>query len=485
MNEGNDSKFERVLNRWDIIVLALGAMIGWGWVVSSGSWIESGGVAGAAIGFACGGLMVFFVGLTYAELTSAMPKCGGEHVFAMRAFGPTGSFICTWAIVLGYLGVTCFEACTIPLCISYIWPNFLQGYLYTIAGFDVYVTWIVSAILIGLAITYINIRGIKTAAIFQTIMTLIIVGVGVFMIASGLYAGDAANIENQLFAGDGNLAIKGTLTVMMLTPFFFIGFDVIPQTAEEIKVPFKKIGMIMVISIMVAVIFYILIILAIGLLMTPEDIIYSMSHSGLVTADAIKFAFNSEALASVVLLGGLCGVITTWNSFLMGGSRSLYSLAASNMIPHRFAKIHEKYKTPVNALLLFGLLALLAPFFGREMLTWVVNAANLGCCVAYFIVSITFLKLRKTEPDMPRPYKVSHGRIIGVLAAIMSGFMIFMYLLPGSGSTLGWEEWILVLAWSIVGIYFAIHCKRKYGDYFGKEADPGEIEAARANNATE
>ena len=143
------SKFDRVLSRWDVIMIALGAMIGWGWVVSSGSWIETGGVVGAMIGFAAGGLMVFFVGLTYAELTSAMPKCGGEHVFAMRAFGPTGSFICTWAIVLGYLGVTCFEACTIPLCISYIWPNFLQGYLYTIAGFDVYVTWIVSAILIG------------------------------------------------------------------------------------------------------------------------------------------------------------------------------------------------------------------------------------------------------------------------------------------------------------------------------------------------
>ena len=137
MGEGEKSQFERVLNRWDVIVLALGAMIGWGWVVSSGSWIESGGVGGAMIGFALGGLMVFFVGLTYAELTSAMPKCGGEHVFAMRAFGPWGSYICTWAIVLGYVGVTCFEACTIPLCISYIWPDFLQGYMYTIAGFDV------------------------------------------------------------------------------------------------------------------------------------------------------------------------------------------------------------------------------------------------------------------------------------------------------------------------------------------------------------
>ena len=71
MTESENSKFNRVLNRWDIIVIALGAMIGWGWVVSSGSWIESGGVGGAMIGFALGGLMVFFVGLTYAELTSS------------------------------------------------------------------------------------------------------------------------------------------------------------------------------------------------------------------------------------------------------------------------------------------------------------------------------------------------------------------------------------------------------------------------------
>ena len=184
--EGNseNSKFDRVLSRWDVIMIALGAMIGWGWVVSSGSWIETGGVVGAMIGFAAGGLMVFFVGLTYAELTSAMPKCGGEHVFAMRAFGPWGSYICTMAIVLGYVGVACFESCTIPMCISYIWPGFMQGYLYTIAGYDVYATQIIVAVAVGLFITYLNIRGVKQAAIFQTLMTVIIVGVGIFMIAS-------------------------------------------------------------------------------------------------------------------------------------------------------------------------------------------------------------------------------------------------------------------------------------------------------------
>ena len=81
------SDFDKVFSAWDILVIAFGAMIGWGWVVSTGGWIEKGGVVGAALGFAIGGVMIFFVGLTYAELTAAMPQCGGEHVFSHRACG--------------------------------------------------------------------------------------------------------------------------------------------------------------------------------------------------------------------------------------------------------------------------------------------------------------------------------------------------------------------------------------------------------------
>ena len=79
--EQKKSEFDKVLGAWDILVIAFGAMIGWGWVVSSGSWIQKGGVVGASIAFAIGGVMIFFIGLTYAELTAAMPQCGGEHVF--------------------------------------------------------------------------------------------------------------------------------------------------------------------------------------------------------------------------------------------------------------------------------------------------------------------------------------------------------------------------------------------------------------------
>ena len=118
------SEFDKVFSAWDILVIAFGAMIGWGWVVSSGDWIQRGGVLGAMIGFALGGVMIFFVGLTYAELTAAMPQCGGEHVFSYKAMGPIGSFICTWAIVLGYVSVVCFEACALPTIITYIYPEY-------------------------------------------------------------------------------------------------------------------------------------------------------------------------------------------------------------------------------------------------------------------------------------------------------------------------------------------------------------------------
>ena len=147
--EKKKSEFDKVFSAWDILVIAFGAMIGWGWVVSTGDWIGRGGVLGAVIGFAIGGIMVFFVGLTYAELTAAMPQCGGEHVFSYKAMGPVGSFICTWAIILGYVSVVCFEACALPTIITYIYPGFLKGYLYTVAGFDIYASWLAVAMIVA------------------------------------------------------------------------------------------------------------------------------------------------------------------------------------------------------------------------------------------------------------------------------------------------------------------------------------------------
>jgi len=106
-----DSGFAKVLSRRDVLALAFGAMIGWGWVVLAGEWIRSAGSIGAMIAFVVGGILVTFVGLTYAELASAMPKAGGELLYSYRGLGVLPSFICAWTIVLGYISVVSFWRC--------------------------------------------------------------------------------------------------------------------------------------------------------------------------------------------------------------------------------------------------------------------------------------------------------------------------------------------------------------------------------------
>lgn len=467
MENKKKSDFDKVFSAWDILVIAFGAMIGWGWVVSTGDWIGTGGVIGAIIGFAIGGIMIFFVGLTYAELTAAMPQCGGEHVFSFRAMGPIGSYICTWAIVLGYVSVVCFEACALPTIITYIYPDFLQGYMYTIAGFDIYASWVAVAVIVAIFITYINIRGAKTAAILQTVLTVIIGGVGILLVVASLFNGDMSNVQNQMFVGNESASIiRNVFAVATLTPFFFIGFDVIPQAAEEINVPLKKIGGIMILSILLAVVFYGLVIFGVGFVMNSSEIAQSQAGTGLVTADAMAKAFGSKVMSKVLIIGGMCGIVTSWNSFMIGGSRAMYSMAESYMIPKKFATLHKKYKTPTVALYLIGALSVLAPFFGRQMLVWVVDAGNFGCCLAYCMVSLSFVILRSKEPDMPRPYRVKHYKIVGVIAVLMSGFMVAMYIIPNSGCSLVMQEWIMVGGWTVLGIIFFIMCKVKYKEKF-------------------
>lgn len=463
-----ESEFSKVLNAGDVLVVAFGAMIGWGWVVSSGQWITSGGVLGTVLGFIIGGIMIYFVGLCYAELTTAMPKCGGEHVFSYKAFGSIGAYICTWSIILSYIGVVCYEAVSFPTILQYVFPKIARGYLYSVGGFDIYFTWLLIAIGMALLILFLNIIGMKKAARFQEILTCVIAAVGIALVAGAAYSGNVNNLQNQLLVGDTNgEIIQNIAKVAIMTPFFLFGFDVIPQAAEEINVPLKKLGKMMILSIIMAVSFYVLVVLVVGYVMNAGQIKTSMSSAtGLVTADAMGVAFNNANMAKVLIIGGLCGIVTSWNSFLIGGSRALYSMSVSYMLPRKFAVLHKKYNTPVNSLLLIGALSVISPFFGRSMLVWIVDAGNFACCFAYCIVSLSFIVLRRKEADMRRPYKVKHYKFVGIVAVIMSGTMSAMYIIPETNCTLVWQEWVIVGGWILLGIIMAYISKKKYGDKF-------------------
>ncbi len=211
-------------------------------------------------------------------------------------WGQQDLLFCTWMIVLGYVSVACFEACAFPTIITYLWPGFLKGYLYTVAGFDIYASWLIVAIVVAFLIMLINIIGAKTAAILQTVLTCIIGGAGILLIVASVINGSVDNLNGQMFAGaSAGVNIKAIIGVAALSPFYFIGFDVIPQAAEEINVPAKKIGKILILSVVLAVIFYALVIVAVGLVMNSGAIVASQQTTGLVTADAMAAAFHTKS----------------------------------------------------------------------------------------------------------------------------------------------------------------------------------------------
>ena len=248
-----DGHFIRVLGRRDVLALAFGAIIGWSWVLLTGEWVQMAGSFGAIIAFAVGGVAMVFIGLTYAELASAMPEVGGEHVYSYRALGAGASFICTWALILAYVTVVAFESVALTTGLAYLIPDFSSGRLWKVAGEDVYLSWIAVSVPAAMVMTGVNVLGIKPAAVVQAIVTGIILLSGILFVTGSLPAGDSANLEPLFRNG-----MSGTLSVLIMVPMMFIGFDVIPQAAEEIDLPRRLIGVLLVVSVLMALVWYVL-----------------------------------------------------------------------------------------------------------------------------------------------------------------------------------------------------------------------------------
>ncbi|PTI42776.1 amino acid permease [Staphylococcus succinus] len=454
------SQFNKTMNVVDVLFLAIGAMLGWGWVVLSGEWVSTAGFVGSIIAFLLGGCLVIVIGLTYAELASAIPETGGGFIFVKKAFSPGIAFISGWSVLFGYVSVITFEAVALPTVIDYVVPFEHQGLMWNIAGWDVYVTWVLIGSVGSILLTSLNYFGVKPAAIMQTVFTIFIVAVGLLLVFGAGFNGDFSNLkpfEN---------GVGGTMSVLMMIPFLFVGFDVIPQIAEEVKAPSKKIGGILIFSIVASVIFYLLIVFGVATGLSPK----ALSTSNLATADAMVNLFGSNGFGVLLVLGGVAGIITSWNAFIIGGSRILYAMANNGMIPKWFAYIHPKFKTPTHGILFLGILAFVAPLLGRPALLWIVNAGGIGVVLGYLLVAFSFLKLRKSEPGLERPYRIKNGRAVGITAIILSILFIVIYL-PGMPSSLAWpSEWLIVIVWYFIAFVLYFTQKRKATNHYNVAA---------------
>jgi len=435
--------FSRVLSRRDVIAVAFGAMIGFGWIVLTGTFLDEAGPGGAALAFVIGGIVVGLVGLTYAELVSAMPRAGGEHNYVLRALGSRPAFVASWSLTLGYVSVVAFEAVALPQTMLYLFPDMLVGRLWSVAGYDVYLSWVAVGVVAAVVLTVLNYVGVRPAAIFQSIAVGFLGLVGIALLTGAFVGGSTDNMQPLITGGTA-----GIITVLVATPFLFVGFDVIPQSAEEIDLPYRRIGLLLLVSVGLALLWYVVIMLTVGASMPAAD----LADSQLAAADGMAALWSSDAMGTLLVLGGIAGILTSWNGFLIGASRLVYAMAQSGMLPLWFAKLHPDYRTPSNALVFIGGLSVLAPLFGEEMLIWLVDAGGLSLVIAYFMVAISFLRLRAREPQMDRPFTVPYGVPVGALAALLSLGMATLYL-PGMQAALVWPyEWLIFVGWWVAGL---------------------------------
>ena len=293
--------------------------------------------------------------------------------------------------------------------------------------------------------------GIRTAALLQAVVTAFIVITGILLISGAITFGDASNAQPWIAT-----PVSGILIVLIMVPSMLIGFDVIPQSAEEIDLPPNKIGRLLIFSVACAVAWYILIAMAVGFGLSAD----ALSTAKMATADAATALWSGSWAGSLLVLGGIGGILTSWNAFIVGASRVLFALAESGHVPKIFAKLHPKYKTPYIGILAIGALTMVAPLFGRTILVWLVNSGSFAVTVAFVFVAISFLVLRKKEPDMPRPFKVSYPNLVGYGGVLMSLGLLSAFF-PWSASALAWpEEWMTILVWSILGAALLLRYER-------------------------
>ena len=442
-------RLKKTLGRVEVFALAFGTMVGWGWIRLPSQWIDYAGVLGAVVAFLVGGLMCIFVGLTYAELTSAFPLAGGELAFSYRGMGYLGSWITGWTISFAYIGVAAWEGIALSSAVDYMLPITNFGYLWNIAGFDVYFSWSFVGIIGAVTLTLLNIIGVKPVAVFQILLVLVMLITGIIFILGGFAFGSPENMMPVV------TDIKGIGMVLLMTPSMYIGFDMVSKSAEEMNMPLRDISKVLIVSIVGACAWYILMVIG-SALSAPLE----FRHQVLVPiADSAAFAFQSPVMAKVMIVGGICGIITSWNGFIIGASRILFAMGRAKMLPGFFGWVHPKYQTPVISIVFVGCICCFSPLMGENALIWLVDTAAFGAVIVYLLISISFLRIRKKEPDLTRRYKIKNGKMVGMFAMITAAFFLFWYT-PISPIALRWPyEWGLVLTWSFIGIILLIFSK--------------------------
>lgn len=467
-------ELEKTLNPANIWAVALGSIIGWGAFIQSPNWMmKAGGPLPLVIGFLLGGAFMLIVGFSYAYMIAKFPVAGGEFAYAYVGFGPTASYICGWMLSVGYFGIVALNATAVPVLFSILTPGLLKvGYLWTIAGWPVYAGEVAVSLALLWVLGFVNYRGVKSGGNLQLFLCALLCAAVVLIVLGTAVTGNF-NLSNLQPAANQNGVpmLKGIILIVAMAPFLYVGFDCIPQAAEEFNFPTNKTLMLIFSAIGVGALIYAALAVVTASVIPWLDMVNLTDANGNPeswrTGAMIKQALGGLGLAFVVI-AVLAGMLTGINGFYMSSSRLLFGMARARMMPKFFAYIHPVHKTPSKGIIFVMCVCSIAPFFGREVLNWVVDMAAVGTGVGYFFTCagaymVLTKGLRPKSDDDISPAMAAAGAIVSLV-------VIALQVIPGMPAFLSLPCWGALGVWIVMGIVFYAVAMKRF-----RETSPGMV----------
>ncbi|GAB3376420.1 amino acid transporter [Massilia agri] len=430
---------KKVLGPFDLVLMGIGAIIGTGIFVLTGTGAVTAGPA-LTLSFVIAALACGFAALCYAEFASSVPVAGSIYTYSYFTLGELVAWMIGWDLLLEYGLATSTVAVG--------WSGYFQSLLKGIgvvlpealraapgAQPGVATMFNLPAFLIMIFLTWILSMGVRESARLNNIMVIIKTGVVVLFIVVGMNYVKPDNWTPFMPFGFGSV-----MSAAALVFFAFIGFDAVTSAAEEVKNPSKDLPIGIIGSLAVCTVLYV-IVAAIMTGIVPFPNFKGVDHP---VSLALQYA-GQDWVAGFVDLAAILGMSTVMLVMAYGQTRILFAMSRDGLLPAKLSEVHPKYGTPYFATwmvgIVFGLIAAVVP------LDVLAELVNIGTLAAFSLVSVAVIILRKKRPELHRAFRCPGVPVIPALAVIFCLALM---------SFLSWHTWVAFIIWLAIGlvVYF-------------------------------
>ncbi len=460
LGEGERS-LRRVLGPWNLLSLGVGAVIGTGIFVLTGQVAAAYSGPAIVLSMVLAGLVSALAGLCYAEFASAVPVAGSAYVYAYATLGEFVAWVIGWDLMLEYaLGAATvavgWSGNLSALLAEFGWqfPAALSAAPGTIVpladGSTVTAVFNLPAVLITIAITALLIVGVQESATVNSVIVVVKVAVVLLIAAGGAMFVDRANWHPFVPPNQGEFGAYGWSGVFRgaaVVFFAYIGFDAVSTSAQEARDPQRDMPIGILGSLVICTVLYV-IVSAVMVGLVPYRALLNQAAPMVVAIDAGAVRAAGTAWAPVlhvlrifVVLGTLAGLSSVMLVMMLAQPRIFYAMANDGLLPEWARAIHPRFRTPHVTTIVTGVVvSMAAGFTGIATLG---SLVSIGTLMAFVIVSIGIVFLRRTRPDLERPFRVPLVPALPILSAVVS--VILMASLP-------WPTWERLIIWMAIGI---------------------------------